>query len=71
VCELLEGRQQGLKTKVAAGWAPVPHIYNPSYPGSRDREDHGSKPAWQIVQETYLKKKKTQHKKGLVEWLKV
>jgi hypothetical protein len=24
----------------------VAHGCNPSYPGSRDQEDHGSKPAW-------------------------
>jgi hypothetical protein len=26
-------------------WAPVAHACNPSYPGGRDQEDHGSKPA--------------------------
>jgi hypothetical protein len=25
----------------------VAHAYNPSYSGSRDQEDHGSKPAWE------------------------
>jgi hypothetical protein len=25
---------------------PVAHAYNPSYSGSRDQEDHNSKPAW-------------------------
>jgi hypothetical protein len=24
----------------------VAHVYNPSYSGSRDQEDHSSKPAW-------------------------
>jgi hypothetical protein len=24
----------------------VAHAYNPSFSGSRDQEDHGSKPAW-------------------------
>jgi hypothetical protein len=28
------------------GWAPVAHFCNPSYSGSRDQEDHGSKPAF-------------------------
>jgi hypothetical protein len=26
------------------GWALVAHAYNPSYSGSRDLEDHSSKP---------------------------
>jgi hypothetical protein len=41
------------------------HACNPSYLGGRDQEDQG-----QIVHET-LSQKKTHHKKGLVEWLKV
>jgi hypothetical protein len=43
---------------------------NPSYSGGRDQEDCGSKPAWaHTFREPILKK--TPHKKGLVEWLKV
>jgi phage-related tail protein len=30
----------------------VAHVYNPSYSGDRDQEDHSSKAAWGIVQET-------------------
>jgi hypothetical protein len=29
----------------ADSWALVAHAYNPSYPGGRDQEDCGSKPA--------------------------
>jgi hypothetical protein len=29
------------------GQVTVAHAYNPSYSGSRDQEDHGSKPAWE------------------------
>jgi hypothetical protein len=27
-----------------SSWAPMAHIYNPSYSGGRDQEGHGSKP---------------------------
>jgi hypothetical protein len=27
-------------------WVPVAHTCNPSYSGSKDQEDQGSKPAW-------------------------
>jgi hypothetical protein len=51
-------------------WAPVAHACNPSYLGGRDQEHQGSKLAlantwWDPIL------KKTLHKKGLVEWLKV
>jgi hypothetical protein len=50
--------------------APVAHTYNPSYSGGRDQEDCGSKPAWaHSLQDPILKK--THHKTGLLEWLKV
>jgi hypothetical protein len=46
------------------------HTCNPSYSGGRDQEDLGSKPVWANgFERPYLKK--THHKKGLVEWLKV
>jgi hypothetical protein len=41
----------------------VSHTYNPSYSGDRDQEDHGSKPARQIVQETLSQKKKKKNQK--------
>jgi hypothetical protein len=45
---------------------------NPSYSGCRDEEDASLKPAWaNSSRDPILKKKKTHHKKGLVEWLKV
>jgi hypothetical protein len=48
----------------------VAFAYNLSYSGGRDQEDCGSKPAWaNSWQDPILKK--TLHKKGLVEWLKV
>jgi hypothetical protein len=43
----------------------VAHSCNPSYSGSRDQEDHGSKPALgQIVQETLSLKYPTQNRAG-------
>jgi hypothetical protein len=48
----------------------VAHTCNPSYSGGRDQEDCGSKPTlgkW--FSRPHLKK--SHHKKGLVEWLKV
>jgi hypothetical protein len=48
----------------------VAHACNPSYSGSRDQEDSGSKPAWAHNSvRPYLKKPFT--KIGLIEWLKV
>jgi hypothetical protein len=51
----------------------VAHTCNLSYSGSRDQEDDGSKPAQvNSSQDPFLgKKKKTHHKKGMAEWLKV
>jgi hypothetical protein len=39
---------------------------NPSYLGCRDQEDHGSWPAWKIVQETLSQKYPTQNRAGRV-----
>jgi hypothetical protein len=48
----------------------VAHTCNPSYTGGRDQEDHGLKTAQaNSLQDPILKK--TLHKKGLLEWLKV
>jgi hypothetical protein len=48
----------------------VVYAYNPSYSGGRDQENHGLKPApGKQFARPYLEK--IQHKKGLVEWLKV
>jgi hypothetical protein len=47
----------------------VAHAYSPGYSGGRDQEDHGSKPAQAKFARPFLKK--THHKNGLVEWLKV
>jgi hypothetical protein len=60
---------ENYKNKIMAAMA---HAYNPSYSGGRDQEDRGSKSAqanssWDPIS----KKKKTHHKKGLAEWLKV
>jgi hypothetical protein len=45
-------------------WVPVAHVYNPSYSGSRDQKDGGSKPAWaNSFERPYLKN--NQHKNGL------
>jgi hypothetical protein len=43
------------------------HAYNPSYSGSRDQEDLGSK----LVRQKKKKKKKKNSQKGLAEWVKV
>jgi hypothetical protein len=49
---------------------PVAHVCNPSYSGSRDQEDPGSKPAWaNSWQDPILKK--AHQREGLAEWLKV
>jgi hypothetical protein len=44
------------------------HTCNPSYSGGRDQEDRGSKPARANSSHETLSRK-TQHKKGLLEWL--
>jgi hypothetical protein len=49
----------------------VAHICNPSFPGGRDQEDHGSKPAQENSSTDPILEKKKNHRKGLVEWLKV
>jgi hypothetical protein len=50
--------------------APVTHVYNPSFSGSRDQENSGSKPAQaNSSARAFLKKSFT--KIGLVDWLKV
>jgi hypothetical protein len=51
-------------------WVLVAHTYNPGYSRCRDQEDHGSKPAQENSSQDPISKK-THHKKGLVEWLKV
>jgi hypothetical protein len=54
---------------IELSWAPVDHICNSSYSGGTDKEEHGYSQLGQTVPENYLKK--TDHKKELVEWLKV
>jgi hypothetical protein len=41
------------------------------YSRGRDQEDHGLKPAQEIVHETLSRKKNVTKKERLVEWLKV
>jgi hypothetical protein len=54
------------KERLPAGWLSC----NPSYSDGRDQEDHSSKPALgKQFERPYLEKQN--HKKGLVEWLKV
>jgi hypothetical protein len=53
------------------GWALLAHTCNPSYPGGRDQEDHGSKPAQANSSQEPISKKTLSQKIGLVEWLKV
>jgi hypothetical protein len=57
-------------TKRIVNWVLVAHACNPSYSGGRDQEDQGSKPAWVNSSRNPISKK-THHRKGLVEWLKV
>jgi hypothetical protein len=46
-------------SSLSIGWAPVAHACNPSYSGSRDQEDQGSKPSWaNRAQDPISKKKK-------------
>jgi hypothetical protein len=42
----------------------VAYACNPSYSGGRDQEDHGSKPAWQIVYKTLSRKYPSQKRAG-------
>jgi hypothetical protein len=54
--------------KINPDWELVAHAYNPNYPGGRDQDDQGSKPAWvNSLRDTILTKTVT--KLGLVEWL--
>jgi hypothetical protein len=52
--------------------ALMAHTYNPSYSGSRDQDDHSSRPAWaNSSRDPILKTLNTHtHTKRLVEWLK-
>jgi hypothetical protein len=56
---------------VSISWALVAHDCNPSYAGGRDQEDQSSKLAGGNSSWDPISKKKKNHKKGLVEWLKV
>jgi hypothetical protein len=49
---------------------PVTHTYNPSYSAGRDQEDRGLKAA-QAKSSRDPISKKTHHRKGLAEWIKV
>jgi hypothetical protein len=43
---------------------PVAHTCNPSYSGSRDQEDHGSKPAWANSSRDPISKNPSQKRAG-------
>jgi hypothetical protein len=58
------------KTKTKYSQALVAHACNPSYLGSRDHEDQGSKPAWGNSSVDLISKIIDINKTGLVEWLK-
>jgi hypothetical protein len=53
---------------IKASQALVAHTCDPSYLGGRDQEDQDSKPARANSLGEYLEK--SQHKTGLLEWLK-
>jgi hypothetical protein len=58
------------RQEIERGQVPVAHSCIPSYSGGRDQQDLGLKPVQtNSSQDPILKK--THHKKGLVEWLKV
>jgi hypothetical protein len=59
----------GLLKKLSIVQMLVAHAYNPSYSGDTDQEDHSLRlaPGKQLLR-PYLEN--TQHKKGLMEWLK-
>jgi hypothetical protein len=72
---LIEGNISTDKVKsspknIQLSQAPVAHAYNPSYSGSKDQENLGSKPAWANSLGVPILKN-IHHKKGLAEWLKV
>jgi hypothetical protein len=56
--------------KYRNSWVPVARACNSSYSGGRVHEDRSSKPV-QANSSLDPILKKTHHKKGLVEWLKV
>jgi hypothetical protein len=61
--------EKGYWIKMKARPVQVTYSCNPSYLGGRDQEDHGLRPAQaNSSQDPILKN--TQHKKGLLEWLK-
>jgi hypothetical protein len=63
------GTLKPVEVILRSGRAPVTHACNPSYAGGRDQEDGGSKPARANSSQTLPQK--TQHREGLVAWLKV
>jgi hypothetical protein len=58
----------GFKNQTTSWWL-VAHACNPNYLGGRDQENHSLRPA-QANSSGGPIWKNTQHKKGLVEWLK-
>jgi hypothetical protein len=70
-CEALSSNLSTAK-KENRSQALVAHTCNSNYPGGKDQEDRDSKPTWaNSSARTYLKKKKKNLYKRLVEWLKV
>jgi hypothetical protein len=53
-CEMLPDKRLRYP---ARGWVPVARTYNPSYSGSKDHEDCGSKPAWANSSQDPISKK--------------
>jgi hypothetical protein len=59
------GGREGRKGGWQAGQpGVVVHACNPSYSGGRHQEDHGAKPARQIVHKTLSQKNPIQNKAG-------
>jgi hypothetical protein len=59
------------KKKIATQPGTVAHTCNPSYPGGRDQEDGGLKPALANSWRDPISKKPITKKGSRVEWLKV
>jgi hypothetical protein len=62
--------ESGVQSRSYCKPGAIAHTCNPSYSGGRDQEDYGLKPAQaNSLRDPILKKTNT--KKGLVEWLKM
>jgi hypothetical protein len=68
---LKKKKKKKKKDAIKESRAQVVHTCNPSYSGGRHQEDCSSRSAWTNSSQDPISEKKKNHKKGLVEWLKV